>query len=150
MSDLRIIVTRDRFLADRTLSTVALVLPGETEPKPFGFALEDVDRRVEEDLSRKERGATAIGIGEYEVRLYDSPKHGPDTPELVDVPVFRHIQIHPGNEPDDTDGCILIGLARTADRVLKTRAACDWLRDKIREVIEADGTVTCEVRRASS
>lgn len=66
---LRIIVTRDRFLADRTLSRVDLVLPGESEARPFGFALEDTDRHVEDDPARKQRGKTAIPTGTYAIRL---------------------------------------------------------------------------------
>lgn len=147
MTTLRIIVTRDRLLPDRTLSRVDLVLPGEAAPKPFGFALEDTDRRVEEDPKRKVKGQTAIPTGAYRVHLYDSPKHGPDTPELLAVPGFQHIQIHSGNVPGHTDGCLLMGLGRTADAVTKSRAACAWLRARIIEAIEGGGEVWVDVRR---
>lgn len=145
---LRIVVSRDWFLPDRTLSTVSLVLPGETELKAFGFCLEDVDRRVEEDPGRKVQGRTAIPTGTYKVHLYDSPKHGPDTPELLDVPGFRHIQIHSGNLPEHTEGCLLMGLARTGAQVTRSRPACTWLRGVIIHTIQRGGEVTVEVRRA--
>lgn len=148
---LAIRVTRDVFLPGATLGVVELDLPDDGVGfLPFGFSCEDVDRRVEEDPSRKVKTATAIPIGTYAVRLYDSPKHGPDTPELVAVPGFGHIQIHSGNSAVDTEGCLLFGLARDtkAGTVARSRAACSWLRSEIIEAIRAGGSVTVEVRRA--
>lgn len=149
--NLRIRVTRDVPHPTGTLGVVELDLPGDSEGfLPFAYSSEDVDRRVEEDLSRKVKGKTAIPIGTYAVRLHDSPKHGKDTPELVDVPGFRHIQIHIGNGSTDTDGCILTGLGRDLGKgiVTRSRPACEWLRAEIVKVIRAGGTVSLEVRRA--
>lgn len=149
MSALKIRVTRDVLLADRTLSVVELDLPDDGAGwLPFGFAIEDVDRHVEQDPARKVKGRTAIPTGTYAVRLYDSPKHGPDTPELVGVPGFQHVQVHSGNTPDDTEGCLLVGLGRTASEVTRSRLACDWLRAEVIKCIRAAGWVTIEVRRA--
>lgn len=149
---LAIHVVRDTFLPHATLGTVYLDLPDDGLGfLPFGFCCEDVDRHVEEDLGRKVRGATAIPVGTYAVRLYDSPKHGPDTPELVGVPGFAHVQIHSGNDSGDTEGCLLFGLSRdtTAGTVGRSRVACSWLRSQIGEVIRAGGTVTVEVARGA-
>ncbi len=136
-------------MSDRTLSVVELDLPGDGAGfLPFGYALEDVDRHVEADLSRKVKGATAIPTGAYAVRLYDSPKHGPDTPELVGVPGYQHVQIHSGNTPDHTEGCLLIGLGRTDSEVTRSRVACDWLRAEVARCLKGGGRVWVEVRRA--
>jgi len=149
MSDLRIRVTRDRLLSDRTLGVVELDLPDDGAGwLPFGYSLEDTDRRLESG-GAKLRGETAIPLGVYEVRLYDSPKHGPDTPELVGVPGYQHVQIHAGNVPADTLGCILVGLSRDERQVLRSRLACDWLRAEVARVIRAGGRVTVEMRRAT-
>lgn len=148
---LRIRVTRDAPCPGSTLGVVELDLPDDSAGwLPFGYSCEDIDRRVEEDLARKQKGATAIPVGTYAVRLYDSPAHGPDTLELVDVPGFRHIQLHPGNSADDSEGCILIGLGRDLGKgiVTRSRPACAWLRAEAIEAIRAGGTVTVEVRRA--
>lgn len=148
--NLHIRVTRDRFLSDRTLSTVELDLPDDDAGfLPFGYCLEDYDRHVEEDPSRKVSGVTAIPTGTYRVRLYDSPKHGKDTPELVDVPGYEHVQIHVGNKPADTLGCLLFGLRRTGDEVVDSRKAMAWLLPEIRDVIHSGGEVIVEVRRAA-
>ena len=146
MADLHIRVIRDRFLADRTLGVVELDLPDDDAGfLPFGFCCEDVDRRG----AAKVAGATAIPVGVYAVRLYASPKHGPDTPELVGVPGFQHVQIHSGNGPQDTLGCLLFGLGRDEHQVIRSRQACTWLRAEIARVIHAGGTVHVEVRRAA-
>lgn len=146
MSSLLIRVTRDRPLSDRTLGVVELDLPDDGVGfLPFGYSCEDVDRG---DGAAKVKGRTAIPVGTYAVKLYNSPKHGPDTPELVDVPGFQHIQIHSGNGPQDTEGCLLFGLARDETQVLRSRQACTWLRAEIVRTIAAGGTVTVEVRRA--
>lgn len=146
-SDLLIRVTRDRFLEDRTLGLVELDLPGDGQGwLAFGYSCEDRDRG---DGAAKVKGETAIPIGTYAVKLYDSPKHGKDTPELVAVPGFQHIQIHSGNGPKDTLGCLLLGLARDHQQVLRSRQACTWLRSEIAETIKAGGKVTVEVRRGA-
>lgn len=148
---LAIRVTRDHYHPHATLGLVELDLPGDgLGYLPFGFSVEDTDRHVEADPGRKVKGATAIPVGTYAVRLYDSPKHGPQTPELVDVPGFAHVQIHPGNTADHTEGCLLIGLDRDVAHasVGRSRSACRWLRAEIIETIKAGGTVTVEVRRA--
>lgn len=138
-------LTRDRFLPDRTLGVVDLDLPDDSAGwLPFGYSCEDVDRRD----AAKVKGQTAIPVGTYAVHLYDSPKHGKDTPELLNVPGFAHIQIHSGNGPQDTEGCLLLGLGRTDTEVTRSRLACDWLRGEIVKVIRAGGSVTVEVRRS--
>ena len=145
MNTLRIRVTRDRFLDDRTLGVVELDLPDdEVGFKPFGYSCEDLDRG---DGAAKVAGVTAIPVGTYDVHLYNSPKHGPDTPELLNVPGYHHVQIHSGNGPQDTLGCLLFGLARGPTQVERSRLACTWLREEIARVIKAGGRVTVEVRR---
>lgn len=65
-----------------------------------------------EDPVREEKihGETAIPAGSYRVVLQNSPRFGPDTITLLDVPNFQHIRIHAGNSVDDTEGCPLVGL----------------------------------------
>lgn len=69
--------------------------------------LEDTVRDV------KIHGKTAIPAGRYKVVLQNSPKFGPDTISLLDVPGFEYIRIHGGNTVDDTEGCPLVGLELT-------------------------------------
>jgi len=148
---LRIRLTRDTLAPAWTLGVVELDLPDDAEGfLPFGFSVEDTDRRVEEDLDRKVRGATAIPVGVYGVRTTWSPKFGRPVPLVEGVPGFRGIRIHPGKDSEDTEGCLILGLQRDvqAGTVSRSRPACDWLYNEIRTVETAGGTVTLEVRRA--
>jgi hypothetical protein len=144
-------VTRTHLFDDCTIGKIEIDLPGDGAGfLPFGYCMEDRDRAVEEDLRRKIRGQTAIPIGTYKVKLYDSPKHGAETPELIDVPGYQHVQIHSGNTAEHTEGCLLPGLDQdlVGRKVLRSRLASDWLCGEIRKTIKAGGAVTVEVRRA--
>jgi len=79
--------------------------------KHFCFTLEDVVREVVGQPVEKWKvsGETAIPAGRYAVELVNSPRFGPDTLSLKDVPGFTTIRIHSGNDDADTEGCILVG-----------------------------------------
>jgi hypothetical protein len=100
------------------------------------YTLEDVDRlsRGQAKIPHK----TAVPTGSYEVRLTHSPRFGRILPLLVDVPGFEGVRIHPGNTPEDTDGCILPGRLRGPDSVAESRSAFDALYEKLAEA-EAAG-----------
>lgn len=75
------------------------------------FILEDVVREVSGQPVEqwKVPGQTAIPAGTYKVETVASPRFGPNTLTLVDVPGFSAIRIHGGNDADDTEGCLLPG-----------------------------------------
>lgn len=54
-------------------------------------------------------GKSAMPEGTYGVFIRFSDKRNYNVLELRDVPMFRNIQIHPGNTKEDTQGCILVG-----------------------------------------
>ncbi len=56
-------------------------------------------------------GQTAIPSGRYRIIITVSPRLNKRTPRLVDVPGFEGILIHAGNFADDTNGCIVPGMA---------------------------------------
>lgn len=72
-------------------------------------------------------GRTCIPNGRYPVTLTQSPRFGRVLPMVNNVPGFQGIRIHPGNTPDDTEGCLLPGLVRSRDGVLESRKAFDAL-----------------------
>jgi hypothetical protein len=74
---------------------------------------------------------SAIPPGIYKVVSYPSPKFGRLMPLLLDVPGRSEIEIHFGNLPDETRGCILLGDSLPgANFIGKSREAFDnfWAR----------------------
>ena len=91
------------------------------------FTLEDAVRPV------KIPGRTAIPAGTYEVAVTFSDKFQKLLPLLMNVPNFEGVRIHPGNRPEDTEGCILVGTTKgpEPDFIGNSRAAFAELFPKI-------------------
>jgi hypothetical protein len=70
-----------------------------------------------------------ISSGTYVVVLQMSARFGVLTPHIQDVPDFTEIEIHPGNDPADTEGCTVVGQTRSTDWVGGSRAAFAVLMD---------------------
>jgi hypothetical protein len=95
--------------------------------KRFSDTIEDRDRGLKDSMSESEiklkkiYGKTAIPSGTYNIRMdIVSPKYsmkpwyvkncnGGKMPRLEKVPGYEGVLIHPGNTPEDTNGCILVG-----------------------------------------
>ncbi len=99
------------------------------------FTLEDKQRAPDEP---KLFGQTAIPLGRYEVAITHSPRFGIDMPLLLEVPGFQGVRIHPGNRPEDTEGCILVGQEHQVDTILESRLAYAALFAKL-QLAEAKG-----------
>ena len=70
------------------------------EKEFMGFVPEDEERDV------KVAGETRIPAGCYQLTLEASPKYGPRTLTVANVPGFSQIRVHVMNDDDDTGGCI--------------------------------------------
>ncbi len=108
------------------------------------YTLEDVVREqpgvpVEE---WKIPGETAIPVGDYRVAITWSNRFARMLPQLMDVPGFTGIRIHPGNASNDTEGCILVGRSVIGDTLAESRAVFMPLLDAI---ANAKGEVRIEV-----
>jgi hypothetical protein len=68
-------------------------------------------------------GRTAIPSGTYGIEITWSPRFDRLMPILLGVPGFEGVRIHPGNIPEDTEGCILPGMDKSKDRVGRSRVA---------------------------
>ena len=90
----------------------------------FGNSMEDKDRGFDKSMPLKSiqlgkvYGKTAIPTGSYIVKLTQSAKFASRSwgkkynglvPEILDVPGFSGIRIHPLNNAEDSLGCIGVG-----------------------------------------
>lgn len=104
----------------------------------FCDTLEDTVRKLpvscpdtphEHDCRCREKvyARTAIPAGTYTVTMEHSPRFKRVLPLLHDVPHFRGILIHSGNDEDDTAGCILVGKNEIQGMLVESRATSDAL-----------------------
>lgn len=95
------------------------------------YTLEDRMRKGE-----KVPGQTAIPFGKYETIISYSNRFKRLLPLLLCVPGFTGIRIHPGNTPEDTEGCILVGMTHAQDFVGASRTAFNELFPKIHDACQ--------------
>ena len=99
----------------------------------FCDTLEDTDRNLnaamslDEILSKKRKGITAIPTGKYDVILTFSPRFKRVLPLLLSVKGYEGVRIHAGNTAEDTEGCLLVGENKEKGKVLKSRATLEKL-----------------------
>ncbi len=97
--------------------------------KFFCYTMEDPVRPV----GQKVAGDTAIPAGTYPVTIERSPSFRMLTPRLHHVPGFEAILLHPGNGPQDTRGCLLVGFTKLPSnmKVYQSREAFEALMGKL-------------------
>jgi hypothetical protein len=93
---------------------------------------------------------SCIPQGTYSVVLQPSPKFQASTdpwvmqfagqmPHIMDIPGRSLIMIHWGNNPGNTEGCVLVGKIRGVDVVNSSRAAFEELFPKIKTAVNGEG-----------
>lgn len=93
---------------------------------------------LEEFWKNNERRISCVPAGTYHcIKHSGSFKN---VWRLLNVPNRTAVLIHAGNTLADTEGCILVGLARMETGILKSKAALDKLRSLI------PGEFTLEIR----
>lgn len=92
---------------------------------------------------------TAIPLGRYELKMEPSVKYGGKLmPRLQNVPGFVGILMHPGNDENDTEGCIVVGVTRDLVRILNSRLAFEKLLLKINAALARGEQVFVTVKLA--
>jgi hypothetical protein len=89
---------------------------------------------------------TCIPEGSYSVIRVESHKFNYGVPGLVGVPGRQNIEMHIGNYPTDTEGCILLGKTWTDGALVGSSAeAFDALMEEFNKALYAHETVTLDV-----
>jgi Family of unknown function (DUF5675) len=123
---MNITVLRDLF-TDNSVSSEVLL-----DGNHFCFGLEPPNRPIR---------PSCIPSGTYNVVISESQHFGMLVPCVTGVEGHTGIEIHPGNWPRDTHGCLLVGEERAPDDVTQSRAAFEQLMAKL--VTQADNlTIT--------
>jgi hypothetical protein len=125
---MKVLVTRDIF--GPTWATSQITVDGEFEC----YGLEPQVRPAD---SEKVAGHTAIPEGLYDLKLTYSPRFEKDVLEVMNVPGFAGIRIHPGNSDVDTEGCLVLGTSRHSDWVGSSLIAVAAFNDKIASATDA-------------
>lgn len=155
MQPIELQLRRDTFLPERCAG------PLTYQEKPFAWVVEDTDRGLTQGMTLaqmqalKVQGRTAIAAGYWPIVLRTSTKFGPDT---LTVLVLGHqlIRIHPGNDEDDTEGCICPGLGLVRDaagtplRTERSALAVDWLEKQLVPHLKVGGEAWLRIERGPS
>jgi len=124
--------------------------------------LEDKDRGLEQstplDVIKKKKvyGETAIPKGTYVVSMTTtSPKYAAISfywqlcrgkmPRLLDVPDFEGILVHPGKDPTQTLGCVLVGKNTKVGQLTESKAAFQKLYKKMLAAHKRGEQITIEI-----
>lgn len=99
--------------------------------------------------SWKVAGQTAIPAGIYRLAITFSERFQRDTIQVLDVPGFTGIRVHPGNKPEDTDGCILPGMELSKGLVFRSRDAVALWESEVRPALLGGGAAWLEIRNAT-
>lgn len=114
--------------------------------KYFADTLEDAVREI------KIKNQTAIPSGTYKMTLdVVSPRfknrvwakpYGGKVPRLLNVPGFEGVLIHPGNDQNDTSGCLLVGKNTIVGKLTSSQATFHALMKQLKG--QKDITITIE------
>lgn len=129
---------RDTFTEESTIGELSV------DGAFFCYTLEDKDRKLEEG-GTKEYGKTCIPRGTYDVVVDYSPKRNMEVPWLKNVPGFTDVQIHIGNTPEDSLGCILVGSTKGKDFVGNSGVTFKKLMALMDEAYAKDVPITLEI-----
>lgn len=88
----------------------------------------------------------SIPAGSYQVSSYQSPRFGQRVPILLDVPGRSEIEIHKGNYPSDSRGCIIVAAHCTGGTVEWSEKAFTPLCELIFAALDGGKKVQIDIR----
>lgn len=99
-----------------------------------------------------ERVGVEIPVGLYRIQLVFSPHMSREVAQLENVPGRTEIDIHSGNIPADSKGCVLVGSQRTSDGLglaFPAHPAEVALTQKIKDALSRMEPVTIDVQESA-
>lgn len=128
----------------------------------FCNTLEDKDRGLTQDMplpvikAAKVYGETAIPAGVYDIDMETlSPKYagvewyrklnGGYMPTICEVPGYTRVLIHPGNNPLDTMGCVLVGQNKVNGQLVNSRATFASLYKLMKDAHDRGEDITLQI-----
>jgi len=90
---------------------------------------------------------TAIPYDNHTVIINFSTRFQRLLPLLEGVKGFSGVRIHKGNTKDNTEGCILVGQARSGAEIVNSKKAFDPLFEKMQDAIGRGDIITMEITR---
>ena len=142
---IHVIHQRTKYRPERTPGTVTIA--GER----ICFSLEDELRELPAVPVEqwKVHSKTAIPAGHYLLALVDSPRFGKETLTILNVPGFKEIRIHGGNDEENTEGCPLMGAELGKDDKIpggKSQPGLKALRERLVPALRAGEEVVWDIR----
>ena len=139
---MKMTLVRKVFAKDRTL--------GELYLEGIGYFCDTLEPHcIDWSKEKKVAGKTAIPEGRYKVKVGWSQRSGRNVPWLKKVPHFKDIQIHVGNFPKDTRGCILVG-TRNKNILVGSRVVFSKLMGKLQFENDIEIVVKSETEEKTS
>lgn len=86
-----------------------------------------------------------IPLGTYEIGIYDSPHAGHLLPILKNVKNRDFVEIHCGNIPSDSEGCILVAAEHALDTLINSRIAFNHLFPQISSALASGNSVSITI-----
>lgn len=127
----------------------------------FCDTLEDKDRGLDSSMSEaniaryKVYGKTAIPTGTYRIDMSTfsqkfknrswAKHYGGIVPRLVGVKGFSGVLIHPGNTPEDTLGCILVGENKIKGQLINSQATFRVLYSMLKSAKKKGENIQIEI-----
>lgn len=94
---------------------------------------------------------SCIPEGDYRITMAYSARYSRAMPRLLGVPGREGILVHAGNNRTDTEGCILVGMARGEDgrTVVRSREALGLVVRWLTVATADGGEALCRIGRAA-
>lgn len=122
---MKLLLKRNRFYKDSTHGSLFV------NGKYYCDTLEP--HAIDWERESKVNGKTAIPEGTYRVAPSYSSRFKKLMPFVCEVPYFKGVMIHPGNNANDTKGCILVGEFARPGWIRNSRNTFDSLKVLIAE-----------------